>query len=370
MEPSEDTRLVGRFELRRGSFHLHAQVDVPAAGVTAVFGPSGCGKTTLLRCLSGLERAPGGYARVGAEIWQDESRGLFVPVHRRPVGVVFQEPRLFPHLDVRGNLLYGWKRTPPGARRIDLAHVVDVLGIAALLDRRPQGLSGGERQRVAIGRALLTSPRLLLLDEPLAGLDPPRKREILPFVRRLHAEFEIPIVYVTHAVGEILQLASRVLLMRAGEIVAAGALAEVFVRSELRADLAASHVGTVLDTTVTEHEPEFGLTRVDFRGHALEVPHRSVEPGGALRIHVQPRDVTLQLGEPASRSSALNVLPGIVLEIREDAADAWSAEVVLDVGCPVLVQVTRKSVATLGLRPGVRVWAHVKAAALSDELLE
>jgi molybdate transport system ATP-binding protein len=370
MAHSTETRIVGRFDLDLGSFRLRADLDVPAAGVTAVFGPSGCGKTTLLRCMSGLERAPGGTMRIGSEVWQDESTGRFVPVHRRPVGLVFQEPRLFPHLDVRGNLAFGLKRTPPQERRIEFDHVVEALGLEPLLARRPEGLSGGERQRVAIGRALLASPRLLLLDEPLASLDAPRKREILPFVRRLHTEFNLPIVYVTHAVGEILQLASTVVLMRAGTIQGVGPLATAFAAPHARDPLGATGIGTVLDTKVIEHELEYGLTRVDFGGHALEVPHRELAPGDLLRVHILPRDVTLQLGPSDARSSALNVLPGTVAEVHTDPTDSWSAAVVVDVGCPLIAQVTRKSVATLGLRPGVRVWAHVKAAALSDELLE
>jgi molybdate transport system ATP-binding protein len=367
---SDSGRLQGRFGLDLGGFRLRAELDVPATGVVALFGPSGSGKTTLLRCIAGLERARDGFVQLGNQIWQDESRRLFVPPQRRAIGVVFQEPRLFPHLDVRANLLYGWRRTPAAERRLDPEHVSDVLGLDALLRRRPPKLSGGEAQRVAIGRALLASPQLLLLDEPLSSLDAARKREILPFIRRLHGAFGIPIVYVTHAIGEILQLASTVVLMQDGVVVATGRLGEVFARPDLRGMLAASAVGSVLDTTVVTHEPEFGLTRVDFRGSALEIPHRRLGPGEPLRVHVLPRDVTLQVEPAAGRSSALNVLPARVVDLTPDPEETWAVDVRLDAGSPLLARITRKSAAALGLRPGVWVWAHVKAAALSDELLE
>jgi molybdate transport system ATP-binding protein len=363
-------RVVARFDLQRAAFRLRAAFEVPATGVIAAFGPSGAGKTTLLRCIAGLERAPGGFLQVGADVWQDESRGRFVPVERRGVGYVFQEPRLFPHLDVRRNLEYGWKRTPPGERRIGLGRVVDAMDLGALLHRRPAALSGGEAQRVAIGRALLANPRLLLLDEPLASLDVGRKREILPFVGRLRAEFDIPILYVTHAVGEILQLADTVLLMVDGTIAAAGALPEVFARTDVRARLLAGAIGSVLDTTVVAQEPEYGLTRVEFSGHALEVPHRALEPGQRLRVHVLPRDVTLQARPPEAPTSALNVLPGTVVAIPESGPDDWSVEVQLDVGAPLAARITRKSLVALDLRVGQRVWAHVKAVALAEELAE
>ena len=198
------SRLLARFDVQFPAFHLNVEMDVPMSGITAIFGPSGSGKTTLLRCLAGLERAPTGLLQVGDGIWQDETIGLFRPLYNRPIGYVFQEPRLFPHYNVRANLLYGYKRIPIEERRIAMEQVVEILGIGHLLERRIHKLSGGEQQRVAIGRALLTSPKLLLLDEPLASLDIQRKQELLPFMRRLHEELRIPVLYVSHAVGEIL----------------------------------------------------------------------------------------------------------------------------------------------------------------------
>ena len=204
-----------RLALPRRGFTLDVALALPQTGVTALFGPSGCGKTTVLRALAGLERAAGRVA-LGAEVWQDDAAGRFVPTHERAIGYVIQEAALFPHLDVRRNLAYGLKRIAPGERRIALDQVVELLGITHLLERRPDTLSGGERQRVAIARALATSPKLLLMDEPLAALDAKRKAEVLPYLDRLHAELGIPIVYVSHAIDEVARLADHLVLMDAG----------------------------------------------------------------------------------------------------------------------------------------------------------
>ncbi|MGH7233541.1 MAG: molybdenum ABC transporter ATP-binding protein, partial [Nitrospiraceae bacterium] len=265
-------RLIARFDVAYPNFHLDVDLDVPATGITAVFGQSGSGKTTLLRCLAGLERSPTGFMRVGEDIWQDESRGHYLPIYRRPIGYVFQEPRLFPHLSVKSNLTYGFARTPLEQRRLSLEQVVEVLGIAHLLDRRPHKLSGGEQQRVAIGRALLTSPRLLLLDEPLSSLDTQRKRELLPFIQRLYRELEIPIIYVSHSLTEILRLAHMVALLKDGKLLTTGSLNEVFSRLDLHRNLGPHLIGAVIDTVVAQHEHEFGLTRVEFNGQSLYVP--------------------------------------------------------------------------------------------------
>ena len=219
--------LLARFDVHFPNFHLNVNMDVLMSGITAIFGPSGSGKTTLLRCLAGLERAPLGFMQFGEEVWQDERIGLCLPLSTRPIGYVFQEPRLFRHYDVRANLLYGYNRIRPETRRIGIDQVVEILGIGHLLDRRIHKLSGGEQQRVAIGRALLTSPQLLLLDEPLASLDIQRKQELLPFIRRLHHELTIPVIYVSHAISEILQLADQIALLKDGALVGVGTLNEM-----------------------------------------------------------------------------------------------------------------------------------------------
>lgn len=363
------TRLIARFDVAYPGFRLQAELNVPAAGILALFGPSGSGKTTLVRCLAGLERAPDGYLSLGDEVWQDESRHLYVPISRRSIGYVFQDARLFPHLSVQSNLLYGWNRTPAHQRRVSVEQVVNILGIDPLLDRRPHKLSGGEQQRVAIGRALLTSPRLLLLDEPLSSLDTDRKREILPFIQRLYKELQIPIVYVSHSINEIMQLAHHVAFLQQGKIVALGPLCEIFSRLDLHKTLGSNPIGGIIDTTVAAHEPDFGLTRLRFNGHSLYVPFRPLDVGEPLRIHILSSDVSLALGPPsADSSSVLNMLDATVVEIEE--VDQSTVDVLLDVGRPLVARITRKSLAQLHLKPGLRLTAHIKAAALIEELTE
>lgn len=360
------SRLTAQFDVDRAGFRLHVDLDLPASGVTAVFGPSGAGKTTLLRCVSGLERSPNGFVRLGDEVWQDETQGIYRPIARRSVGYVFQEPRLFPHLTVRSNLRYGLDRTPPAARHLTLQRVTEILAITHLLDRRPQTLSGGEKQRVAIGRALLTSPRLLLLDEPLTGLDQPRKREVLAFITRVRRELDIPIVYVSHAVSELVHLADRVVLLRDGRVVTVGTLNEVFSSSEFSETSEPHQVGAVIEARVAGHEPEFHLTRLTFHHQPLYVPQQSLEVGSPLRLHVRSRDVAVALGPPVTPSSVLNVLEATVAGIRD--GPGASADVVLDIGEVVVARITRKSLIALNLKPGQRVWAHIKAVALHEDI--
>jgi molybdate transport system ATP-binding protein len=362
------SRLAARFDVVYPDFSLHVEVDVPVAGVTAVFGPSGSGKTTLLRCLAGLERSPSGVMRVGDEIWQDESAGVFVPIARRSIGYVFQEPRLFPHLSVRSNLRYGLERTPTAAQRLTLERVVDILGIGHLLERRPRTLSGGEKQRVSIGRALLTSPRLLLLDEPLAALDPPRKREVLAFITRIRRELDVPIVYVSHAVSEIVQLADRVALLKHGRLVRMGTVNEVFSSPEISDVVGLNQVGAVIETRVAGHEPEFGLTRLALHGQSLYVPLQALALGEPLRVHIHSRDVALALGPPSTPTSVLNVLEATVIEIRDGVGAG--VDITLDVGCVLAACITRKSLLTLDLKPGQRIWAYIKAVAFYEDLTE
>jgi molybdate transport system ATP-binding protein len=362
------SRLIARFDVSYPSFHLDVDVDVPATGITAVFGQSGSGKTTFLRCLAGLERSPTGFLQVGDEIWQDESRNRYEPISRRRIGYVFQEARLFPHLSVRSNLTYGFRRTPVQERRLSVDQVVEVLGISLLLDRRPHKLSGGEQQRVAIGRALLTSPKLLLLDEPLSSLDNLRKREIMPFIQRLYRELKIPIVYVTHSLHEILQLAQIVVFLRDGKTVATGPLNEVFSRLDLHRHLGPRLIGAVLDTTVAGHEHEFGLTRLKFYEHALYVPIQTMAVGEPLRVHVLSSDVSLSLGLSDHPTSALNVLPATVIQLTE--VDQSTMDVRLDIGCPLVASITKKSAVALNLKPGQRLHAHIKSVALAEDMIE
>ncbi len=362
------SRLLARFSVRYPTFHLNVALDVPMAGITAIFGPSGSGKTTLLRCLAGLEQTPDGFMQFDEDLWQDTAKGLCRPLHKRPIGYVFQEPRLFPHYSVRSNLLYGYNRISPEERRISIEQVIDILGIGHLLDRRTHNLSGGEQQRVAIGRALLTSPKLLLMDEPLASLDIPRKQELLPFIRRLHEELHIPVIYVSHAIAEILQLADRIILLKEGHVTGTGQLNEVLTSLEFRGSLGSHRVGGVLDAHVATHEPQYGLTQLDFKGQALFVPFQPVAVGQPMRIHILSSDISLVIGRTDSPTSVLNILEATITEIRE--IDQSSADVLLDIGAPLVASITRKSLMNLGLKPGHRVFAYIKAVALNEELVE
>lgn len=362
------SRLVAHFEVRYPTFHLNVDLDVPMSGITAIFGPSGSGKTTLLRCLAGLERAPDGFMQFGNDVWQDEKIDLCLPLYKRPIGYVFQEPRLFPHYNVRANLLYGYQRIPVEARRVEIDQVVAILGISHLLERRIHNLSGGEQQRVAIGRALLTSPKLLLLDEPLASLDIHRKQELLPFIRRLHEELDTPVLYVSHSTSEILHLANRVILLNEGHVVGVGMLNEILTSLQFRGNLGSHRVGAVLDACVTSHDPPYGLTQLDFKGQSLFVPIQSIALGKSVRVHILSNDVSLVVGRTNSPTSVLNILEATIVEVWE--INQSSVDVLLDIGAPLVASITKKSLATLGLKPGQRVFAHIKAVALNEELAD
>jgi molybdate transport system ATP-binding protein len=353
--------LQARFTLERGAFRLDARFDA-GRGVTALFGASGSGKTTVLRCIAGLTRAPSGYVALEGQCWQDEARGWFVPAHKRPCGYVFQESSLFAHLSVRRNLAYGWRRIPAAERRTEFDRTVELLGLAPLLERMPGNLSGGERQRVAMGRAILASPRLLLMDEPLASLDTGRKAEILYYIERLRDELALPILYVSHALDEVVRLADRVVLLSEGRVLAAGPVGEMTARTELRAYLGRFEGGAVIDTRVAEHDLHWGLTRLEFAGGSLFAPDVDALVGERVRVRVRARDVSLALTRPQD-ASFLNIVPGVVRSIA--ASEGASVDIVLDAGGAALIaRVTRRSVAALGLEPGRGVYALIKSVAI------
>lgn len=356
-------QLDARFHIDYPGFYFDVACCVPLNGTVAIFGASGSGKTTLLRCIAGLTRAASGYLTFGQSLWQDKN--TFVPIQQRRVGVVFQDARLFPHLNANQNLQYGMKRIPLLDRRVQFDQVVELLGLERLLERRAPHLSGGEQQRVAIGRALLTSPQLLLMDEPLASLDRERKQEILPFIQRLNQELQIPVLYVSHDLHEILQLANHMVLIKEGKVVANGPIQEIFARLDLPGLVEPSMVGAILETRIADHEPEFGLTRVEFAGRSLFIPQQSLPIGAPLRVQIHARDVSVIVGTPAASSSVLNSLEATVVEIQESPRDPYAMEVKLDVGCPLLAMITRKSFHQLNLQPGQKVHAHFKAVALS-----
>ncbi|MDR5781762.1 molybdenum ABC transporter ATP-binding protein [Caballeronia sp. LZ065] len=355
-----------RFLVEQSGFTLDLDLALPGRGVTAIFGHSGSGKTTLLRCLAGLARPRTGKLVVNGEVWLDTERNVFLPTHKRPLGYVFQEASLFPHLSVTKNLRYGLERVTPAERRVDLAQAAELLGIGHLLERMPSGLSGGERQRVGIARALLTSPRLLLLDEPLASLDQKRKLEILPYLERLHDELDIPMLYVSHAPEEVARLADHLVLLDAGRAVASGPIAETLARLDLPLALA-DDASVVLEGVVAGHDSVYGLLTIALPASLakLTVVHAPLPDGKPMRITVKARDVSLVIGtHDEARSSVLNVLPATVIGIADDAHPS-QAVVRLDVdGSPLLARVTRYSLDRLGIVTGMRVRAQVKAVSL------
>ncbi|MGZ5009780.1 MAG: molybdenum ABC transporter ATP-binding protein [Methylobacter sp.] len=351
------TTILARFQLDYGGFKLDVDLKLPGAGITVLFGHSGSGKTTLLRCIAGLQRAPQGKLEINGNVWQDSERGLFLPTHKRPLGYVFQEANLFPHLTVRDNLYYGLKRIKQNSGSVKLEHTIELLGIGQLMERMPERLSGGERQRVAIARALALNPEILLMDEPLASLDFKRKQEILPFLSRLHQQLDIPVLYVTHSQQEVAQLADTLVILEDGQALASGPLSET--QSRLDVPLAQDReAATVWQTTVAGHEADYHLTRVAFAGGSLSLPAVDAKIGTPLRVQIYARDVSIALEAPTA-TSILNVLPAIISDIA-DGRDSQSL-IRLQVGNqPLLAHISRKSVLLLGLQTGMAVYVQIK----------
>jgi molybdate transport system ATP-binding protein len=351
-----------RFAGKLGGFSLDAAFDTPAQGVTALFGPSGCGKTSVLRCMAGLQRVESGYCRVGDDIWQDDSS--FLPTWKRPVGYVFQEASLFPHLSVRENMLYGAPRN--GGRMVHFDEVTELLGVARLIDRMPRHLSGGERQRVAIGRALLSEPRLLLMDEPLAALDRETKDQILPFLDRLHDRLSMPIIYVSHDIMEVERFADRIVLMRQGRVIADGSLTDVMSNPDL--PLArAREASVVLDAEVTGYDAAYGLARLQVPGGEMVAPSPPLKPHLHRRIRIGAGDVSLSL-EHAQQTTILNILPARITSATQLPTGDMLAVLRLGAdgeGVALLARVTRRSWETLHLREGLRVFAQVKGVSMA-----
>jgi len=342
-------------------FSLDVSLAVPGRGVTAIFGPSGSGKTSLLRSIAGLERAGSGSLAVNGEVWQDDAAGIFLPVHRRPLGYVFQEASLFAHLDVGRNLDFGLRRVPAAQRRVSLEQAIGLLGLQQLMQRMPGTLSGGERQRVAIARALATSPRLLLMDEPLASLDIARKAEILPYLERLHDELDMPVLYVSHAPDEVARLADHLVLMEAGRIIASGPTRELMTRLDLplaHGDAAAA----VLDAVVSAVEPEWHMSHAEFSGGRISLLNPALQVGQRVRVRIQARDVSLTLWRQES-TSVQNIFPAVVESLSADSPG--QVMVRLDAGgSALLARITQKSADALQLQAGSQVFAQVKGVAV------
>ncbi len=345
---------------RLGDFALDAAFD-SSGRLTALFGASGSGKSSLVNLIAGLARPARGRIVVGGAVLVDTDRRVFLPSHRRRIGYVFQDARLFPHMTVAQNLRYGRWFTPAGDRYADFDRVVDLLGIGDLLDRRPTLLSGGEKQRVAIGRALIASPRLILMDEPLASLDMARKAEIMPYIERLRDEAGIPIVYVSHSVAEVGRLATDIVVLSAGRVMASGPAAQILSRLDLLPDDERDEAGVLIELEIVAHEAEFGLTVLRSAGGEWRAPAIDMPRGARVRARLRARDIMLATERPDG-ISALNVLSGKVLEIASGAgADAL---VTVDCGGDRLIaRVTRRSVHLLGLAVGGNVFAIVKAVA-------
>ncbi|HEY8335732.1 MAG TPA: molybdenum ABC transporter ATP-binding protein [Tardiphaga sp.] len=349
-----------------GDFNLDASFEVPARGVTALFGPSGCGKSTVLRCLAGLQHLPGSFCAINGDVWQD--RKIFREPYQRPIGYVFQEASLFLHLSVRRNLLYGAPRDGSGSESgsIPFDEVIDLLGLGTLLDRSSHHLSGGERQRVAIGRALLSQPKLLLMDEPLSALDRLTKDEILPFLERLHQRLSLPVIYVSHDMAEVERLADHLILMQAGSVLAAGPLG--ILQSDPSLPLAVGRDAAVnFDATAGSYDAAYGILTLQIDGGQLLVPAPPVAAGEGRRLRIAASDVSLAR-EAQQASSILNALPARI--VSKTAVGPSEVLVVLALGpdgggAKLLARLTRRSWDLLELAEGMAVIAQVKGVALA-----
>ncbi|CCV14674.1 molybdenum ABC transporter ATP-binding protein [Mesorhizobium sp. STM 4661] len=342
---------------RLGDFGIDACFE-SAGRLTALFGPSGSGKTTLINMIAGLIRPDKGRIAIDGRVLVDTAASIFVPKHRRRIGMVFQDARLFPHMSVASNLRYGRWFTPTAERYADFNAVVDLLGIGPLLERRPAKLSGGEKQRVAIGRALLASPKLLLMDEPLASLDDARKAEILPYIERLRDETKIPIVYVSHSVSEVARLASDVVVLAQGKVAASGPTGAIMQRLDLLPAEERGEGGAVLDTAVLRHDEAFGMTVLGSAAGEIRVPLLAIPAGAPVRIRIRARDVMIATELPTGLS-ALNILPGTIVAIEPGEGPA--VEVGIDCnGATILARITEQSRQALKLRLGRKVFAVVK----------
>ncbi|MCF6271830.1 MAG: molybdenum ABC transporter ATP-binding protein [Rhodobacteraceae bacterium] len=344
-------------------FELKLAYDFSDQGITALFGASGAGKSSLLRVVAGLEPAARGRVVFGGEVWQDEQ--IFVPPHKRGVGYVFQDARLFSHLDVLGNLHFAARRS----RSSQFDNVVQTLDLAPLLARRVDGLSGGERQRVAIGRTLLSDPRLLLMDEPLAALDHNRKADLLPYIARLPAAFGLPVLYVTHAVEEVARLAEQMVVLAGGRFLAAGGVGETLARLDISEASGKFEAGAVVRARVVAQDEKFMLTRLEVAGQPLSMPGSQVAMGEELWLRIRARDVALALERPVG-VSIRNILGGVIVDITTEEHTAF-AEVLLDIGedQALRARITRASVAELGLVCGMRAYALVKSVSFDRRVL-
>ena len=361
---------------RSGDFSINAKIEA-GPGITSLFGKSGAGKSTIVAMLAGLIKPDSGHIRIGAHTLFDSAQGIDIAPERRHVGYVFQDARLFPHLSVAKNLRYGLGRLEAAKRTETFERVVALLGLGHLLERRPANLSGGEKQRVAIGRALLSNPRILLMDEPLASLDAARKSEILPYIERLSTDFNLPVVYVSHAVEEVVRLSNTLVLISKGQVAAQGDVEDIMGRIDLGPLTGRYEAGAVLTPTVEEHIDAHHLTRLSLLGHDMFVPKVDLPHGQRVRLRVRARDVSLALTRPKG-TSILNILPCTVREIQPGAGthvevalsvSPRSADIAESGPQTVLARITQKSLTDMKLETGKPVHALVKAVAIDRHSL-
>ncbi len=352
---------------RRASIDVRFETSEP--GITAIFGRSGAGKTSVINMIAGILRPDEGRIELDGGVIFDSATRIDLAPDKRQIGYVFQESRLFPHMNVRNNLLYGWRRRAAGHRNISLDDVIGVLGLDPMLERSPAGLSGGEAQRVQFGRAILANPKLLLMDEPLSSLDNPRRTEILPFIERLRDEFHIPILYVTHAMEEIIRLADRLLIIEDGSLAADGTVEELTGRLDLRPLTGRYEAGSVIAATIKENDTRYGLTHLSFPGGVLRVPAIDGAPGTPVRLRIRARDISISTELPAG-ASELNIFKGKVVEISPPASSQTAhCDILIDIGVPLWVRLTRLSIDQLELHPGKEIHALIKGTSVDRQSL-
>ena len=349
-----------------GSFRLETQFEVEEGSITAIFGKSGAGKTSTINAIAGLTRPDVGVIQIGNTTLFDQNLRINLPIYKRQIGYVFQDDRLFPHMTVRNNLIYGTPKNRDVANSLNLTDITGLLELAPLLERRPRTLSGGEKQRVAIGRALLSNPKLLLMDEPLASIDVQHRFEILPFIQRVREKIGITIIYVTHALEEVIFIADQIILLSEGQVTAQGTVEEIMSRLDLHPMTSRFDAGAVISATYSGYDREFDLGELSFDGGILRIAGLNAEIGILLRAHIRARDVSLMLDKPKD-TSVLNVFKGELIEIRHE--EGPQLDLLINIGTPLIARITRKSLNDLNLDIGSKVYAMIKAVAIDRRTL-
>jgi len=348
------------------SFRLETQFEVEEGSITAIFGKSGAGKTSTINAIAGLTRPDVGVIQIGNTTLFDQNLRINLPIYKRQIGYVFQDDRLFPHMTVQNNLIYGIPKNRDVANSLNLTDITGLLELAPLLERRPRTLSGGEKQRVAIGRALLSNPKLLLMDEPLASIDVQHRFEILPFIQRVREKTGITIIYVTHALEEVIFIADQIILLSEGQVTAQGTVEEIMSRLDLHPMTSRFDAGAVISAIYSGYDKEFDLGELSFDGGTLRIAGLNAEIGIHLRAHIRARDVSLMLDKPKD-TSVLNVFKGELIEIRHE--DGPQLDLLINIGTPLIARITRKSLNDLNLGIGSKVYAMIKAVAIDRRTL-